>query len=284
MGTTFDIEGNEYISRLDSWRAWRSVTNNFQSVEILVGKGIGSISGREMIHATTGGETCPFCHGSLALDDQESYGKSYCLCHLLDYQRRLAKELKPYRTPFSDNDVVPLDEMDTRKNENLKKAIETARDFVNSMSFWMLLIGLRGTGKTNILMAMAKEIGPMALYISADDFEHKLFSAMETNTVTVMMEALRRIPVLLFDDLGIEYGQASGKSDSFVKAKIRGIINYRYSLWQEKLTVVTSNLSPQQLTKRDGRLGSRLRDHRKVKVISMKSLGDYRIKNSGRQE
>lgn len=32
---------------------------------------------------------------------------------------------------------------------------------------------------------------------------------------------------LLFDDWGIEYGQSSGKGDSFVKAKIRGVINYR---------------------------------------------------------
>ena len=54
MRTTFDLEGNEFISRLDSWRAWRTVTNNFQSVEILVGKCIGSNTIQEMVYVIKG--------------------------------------------------------------------------------------------------------------------------------------------------------------------------------------------------------------------------------------
>ena len=54
MSTTFDIEGNEFISRLDSWRAWRTVTNNFKSVEILAKKRMASITGQEMAYAIKG--------------------------------------------------------------------------------------------------------------------------------------------------------------------------------------------------------------------------------------
>ena len=284
MSTTFDMQGNEFISRLDSWRAWRAVTNNFRSVEALVGKSIGSITGQEMIYATAGGSTCPFCYGSLAIEDTVSYGKSYCLCHLLDYQRLLANELQRYCTPFDSNDVIPLRDMDTRDNKNLKAAIESGIDFINELSFWLVILGPRGTGKTNILFNIAQKMGPMALYISADDFEHKLFEAVETNTVTVMMNAFRRIPVLLFDDWGIEYGQVSGQKESFVTAKLRGIINYRYSSWKEKLTVLTSNMTSGLLMKRDSRLASRLHDHRRARLISLGNLSDYRIKNNGRKK
>ena len=54
MGTTFDIEGNEFISWLDSWRTWRTITNNFMSGEVFVGKNNGSITGQEMIYAMKG--------------------------------------------------------------------------------------------------------------------------------------------------------------------------------------------------------------------------------------
>ena len=53
-GTTFNEEGNEFISRLDSRRAWHAVTNNFKSVEILAKKRMAPITGQEMAYAIKG--------------------------------------------------------------------------------------------------------------------------------------------------------------------------------------------------------------------------------------
>jgi len=54
MGITFDEEGNEFIFRLDSWRAWRTITNNFMSGEVFVSQKKVSNTGQEMAYVIKG--------------------------------------------------------------------------------------------------------------------------------------------------------------------------------------------------------------------------------------
>jgi hypothetical protein len=271
-----DESGQEFISRLDSWQTWRKLTHDFDTIRRLTGKQSGLISGSEMIQAT-GEQVCPFCGGGRALQDVRM-GRLYCLCYLLDFQIEIAERLRPYQTPF-DARVASLSSLKPRSKE-LAEAISAFQHFIDNPQGWITLLGDTGVGKSHILTCTAKQLYPLALYLSADDFEHQLFDAMSSSTVSEMVDAVSRAPILLVDDLGIEYGAP------FVSAKLRAIINRRYGLWQEFPTVVASNLSLQKLKEHDARISSRITDFEKCTVIALHKLSDYRndptVRTNGR--
>jgi hypothetical protein len=267
-----DESGTEFISRLDSWQTWRKITHNFDSIRNLTGRQTGLISGSEMIQAT-GERVCPFCGGGKALLDVH-LGKLYCLCYLLDFQIEIAERMRPYQTAF-DAGVAPLSNLKPRSKE-LAEAISVFQHFIDNPQGWITLLGDTGVGKTHMLTSTAKQLYPMTLYLSADDFEHQLFDAMSSNTVLEMVDTISRAPILLLDDLGIEYGAP------FVSAKLRAIINRRYGLWQEFPTVVASNLSLAKLKEHDARISSRITDFEKCTVIALHKLSDYRTDPSVR--
>jgi hypothetical protein len=271
-----DESGIEFISRLDSWQTWRKITHNFDSIRRLTGRQTGLISGSEMI-AATGESVCPFCGGGKALQDV-NLGKMFCLCYLLDFQIEIAGRLRPYQTPI-DTNMAPLSALKPR-SKDLSEAIGVMQRFIDNPQGWITLLGGVGTGKTHMLTYTARMLYPMALYLSADDLEQKLYEAMSDNTVPEMIDAISRAPILLLDDLGIEYGAA------FVAAKLRAIINRRYGLWQEFPTVVASNLSLVKLKEHDARISSRITDFEKCTVISLHKLSDYRtdptVRTNGR--
>jgi len=264
------------ISRLASWQYWRKRTDNFatiiQQVSVFRGRPVplSLISGNEMI-AAAGKTICPHCHGRF--HQITEVGDTYCLCAVLDYQSSRGERSEWCRTPFLN--VIEPERMDRRKNKTLTEAIETVVAFVDNPDRWLLIIGDRGVGKTNLLQWTARELGPMALYISADDFEDSIHSAMQDHAVSEMIETIKQTPILLFDDWGIEYGK-SFSGESFIEAKLRSIINWRYALWQEFPTVVTTNLSISQLTQRDSRTTARLRDRDKATIVPIMGLEDYR--------
>jgi len=262
-----DSRGTEYISRLASWQVWRKNTNNFAKVREWTERQTGLVSGQLLIDAFGG--TCPFCAGDKEIKDSVS-GDLICLCALLDYQLTVAERQDPYRSEF-DGDVYLLKDMDRRDDPVLTKAISTMEAFVEEPDHWIVLIGAPGTGKSNLLQAAAMAMGPMALYISAEEFEGNVFDALSSNSVYHLVDTVRRAPILFLDDWGVEYGSPLPAS------QLRAVINYRYKMWRELPTVVTTNLSVNQVGKKDFRIGSRLFDTEKSRVFRI-DLSDYRKK------
>jgi len=264
--TYTDAQGLPFISEIDSWLVWREKTKGFTDLESFPA-------------ARTNAAYCPLCQKDRIVTD-EKYGRMYCLCFMLQYQQKIGLKLNKYRTPFDLFEVVPIEKMDDRNQPDMIEAISAFKHFVNTLDSWLLVSGPRGTGKTNLLMSTATKLGPMALYLSADDFEHRLFYALETGNVVRFMNDIKRAPVLLFDDWGTEYGQSSSGS-SFVNAKFRAIINWRYAYWREFPTAVTTNWNPAQVLEQDARVGSRLRDDRRSKLLVI-NISDYRDKKNRR--
>jgi len=278
MVRTYVYDGDEFTSKADSLRLWRALTNNFETVTRITGKSLDRVTGADLAHAE-GKLSCPICGGDEFFIEPR-FGKLYCLCYFLKNQHKWGAELTPYRTPFDPDNVVPLDKMDRRSSKELAGALQAVQDFIDNPEMWLLIIGDRGTGKSNMLQAIALSFGPMALYLSADYFEHQL-SSLPIEKHGSMIETIRNATILLLDDWGAEYGNAGARAqgrDSFTESKIRAIINYRYAMWREYPTVVTTNLMPHELLQHDSRAASRLRDYRISKTLILKGLSDYRIR------
>lgn len=272
------------ISHTQSWRVWRRVTQNFRKVSDMVQLPVEQIDGAAMIAAyTRGGRICPWCMGKKNLVD-EKYGPIYCLCHVLDFQTARGELLAPYRAPFdiAHDQFRPIDRMDPRNNPTLQFCISVMQAFIASPDTWVTISGGYGTGKSNMLMDAAQQLGPMALYMTAGHFEHLISSGMNDNSLNHTLEVLAHAPVLLYDDWGSEQVVKADGSFTFAETKLRYIIDFRYNNHLEYPTVVTTNFTPAEMLEKDARIGSRLRDTQRAKMVALTKLTDYRLLRDGR--
>lgn len=139
---------------------------------------------------------------------------------------------------------------------------------------WLLLYGGVGNGKTHLLNAIANRamnrLVPTHLLMMADLLS-ELRMAMETNQVDFRMDALKRIPFLLIDELGLEYGTG------WEKEKIEELLASR---WNRGLrTIVATNRDISELPER---LQSRFKDRNLSRYI-LNEAPDYREKKGGKR-
>lgn len=237
---------------LSDFMFWYMKMDHFRRVERRVGKRFPT---REELICGLGSEDgkCPIC------DDTSRWGGEsmdyHCLCYVMDEIQALDEALSPYRTiaaPASLNDFKLWG--NDEEKESLKIALAYVRNFVAAPRNWLYLYGGYGCGKTHMMRAAAAEFGPAALYITAGDFEAKLYRAMDSRgDLSAMLGEIERVPVLLYDDFGADYGS------DFVKAKFRQIVDFRYG--QKLPLMVTSNMTPTYAYHTyDGRTASRLFD------------------------
>jgi DNA replication protein DnaC len=214
--------------------------------------------------------SCPFCNGDRMFQDKKQ-GKIHCLCSTLDWQMRLIEKIEPYRSSTTE---ASLEKMDNREDNSLTTAIEVMQRFVSQLGNWVLIGGSYGCGKTHILRAVDWELWPLTIFVTASEFQSLVFEAIDNNQLIQLTNVFKTVPVLLFDDWGTEY---SWSDDNIVASKFREIIDYRYRIWHEFPTVVTTNMSIQQQTRKDPRVASRMMDREKVDVLIVK-VDDYRSK------
>ena len=145
-------------------------------------------------------------------------------------------------------------------------------DYIKNLNKWLLITGPVGCGKTMSLHIIATYFDPWAVYTTSSQFEYKIKAAINNNTVENCITWLSNIPILIIDDLGAEYY----KNDAWVKNQLRTIIDNRYMKWNERITVVASNLTKEMLVgSYDPRIGSRLLDNKKSFHCHL-NLNDYR--------
>lgn len=280
-----NIYGYEDPSNLDSWQAWRELTDNFKLVRKKVKDRSrdGLISLSEYLDAVAKDGACPYCNNGKSITDARDLGKMYCLCHVLEYIIREAASIDPYRSFVDDEKFDEFNlEWDKQKADSLIMTLEEVKSFVTNPSGakWLYIVGEPGCGKTKMLHAAAIELGPTALYINATSFETFVFRAMRKGELDELMETIMRAPILLFDDMGSEHipkvsGDGINSPMGFVQQRLGSILNYRYEAWKEWPTIVTSNLLQANMRKRDKRSFSRMKDWQSAKFLKI-AVGDYR--------
>lgn len=188
-----------------------------------------------------------------------------CLGALLDKfaVEELNKQCKIKLGSFADFNISYYPENYMTKNgaidarammkEHLDYCMKYAREFsLNSPSVFML--GPTGLGKTFLSSCIAKEVLCNGFSVAFDsiqnylrDIEKEHFGRSEGDTLETILNA----DLVILDDIGSEF------ASSFNSSVIYNIINSRTN--QGKPTIVSSNLSFDELTKRyDDRIISRL--------------------------
>lgn len=138
---------------------------------------------------------------------------------------------------------------------------------------WLVLAGSYGVGKTHLAYAIAGELLKRAVPVYAASVPEMLtmirsgFGDAQGLSAEQRLNTLRTIEVLVLDDWGTE------KGSDWVSETMFTVLNARYN--ERLTTVITTNLSPTELVKKDARLASRMLDADLSRVLFIVA-GDYR--------
>jgi len=233
------------VSWLKSWIAWRNIYTTPRK------KPFNLIKGNELDQTEDG---CPLCKDMYVVNDR-IHGVIYCMCQVFEWENRLQDKYEFIRTPEQPAYLHQLDlhpALGDKGVETLEKTIAKAENFIRSPFKWLLITGPYGVGKTHILRAINTALFPVAVYISSADFEDMIHKYRKNDELGDLYDLLRLAPILLIDDLGIEYG------GPLFKTMIDRVIDGRIKRFPDKPTVLTSNLSIQEIPNYIERTGDRL--------------------------
>ncbi|CAI2590325.1 Primosomal protein DnaI [Apilactobacillus kunkeei] len=144
---------------------------------------------------------------------------------------------------------VTLDQFDLSENDYRMNAMRLVTDFIeeytNTPKKWhqgMYLYGEFGVGKTFLMAAMANELAKNGFEVTLvhfPSFAVEMKSAISSNLVADKLDAIKKTPVLILDDIGAD------SMSSWVRDDILGVI-LEYRMQNSLSTFFTSNFSMKQ--------------------------------------
>ena len=152
----------------------------------------------------------------------------------------------------------------------VKKAYKAAWNIAEGLGelTWLLIYGGVGNGKTHLLNAIADRVmsrGIPTRLVMMADLMAELRMSMDEHKADARLDELKRIPFLLIDELGLEFGT------EWEKSRIEELLASRWA--NARHTVVATN---RDITELPQRLQSRFRDKRFSKAIINEAI-DYRL-------
>ena len=229
------------------------------------------------------GPVCPICDESPLREDAKG-NWTYCVCAMEAWLDKHKNDCALFETPIS---PISLDLLkpfgDKAGAQDLKELLDYVRKWVQRPREWMWIEGNRGTGKTHVLQAIKTMLPQIAFYIGAERFASECFRALNHGTisesgdeVTVddFVTRLSTVPILLFDDWGLEH------KSSFVEDQLAAIINNRYRFPDEFPVIMTSNMELATLAYSPdltyARIASRMSDPSNCRWFKLRQA-DYRL-------
>ncbi|AZR74263.1 hypothetical protein BBF96_13145 [Anoxybacter fermentans] len=163
--------------------------------------------------------------------------------------------------------------------ENAKLVFDAAKNFAYNFEEGknmrgLLIEGNTGSGKSYLLGCIANYLIDRDIeirYIVYSDLIQTIKTSFHPEsqvTADKILRQLQEVPVLLIDDLGTEY------ITEFTSSTLYQIIDKRYR--EERPFIVTSNFSPNELSKRMGLMGERIFDRIVETCDYYQLIGDVR--------
>jgi len=190
--------------------------------------------------------------------------KRFCLItekNLKEYKdkEKLKKIFSPFEIP-SNFYSVRIEKVNRKANKQLQEYLKEIKKDMQGI----MIIGNVGTGKTSILYLILKALLDYELSI-------KYYAANDIATYIIRenFEELEGMynDIVMIDDLGREY---LPEKESFVLSQFDNFIDLRYR--ENKTTIITSNLSKEELESRYPRSIDRLKEKNLVFQLSGISL------------
>lgn len=201
---------------------------------------------------------CPLCHGRgwLRRDVPTSdplFGEPLlCSCKEREVQERRARRVLE-RSHLSAMHTMTFDTFDPDPEH--QRAYERAREFAANPRGWLILMGMYGTGKTHLAVAIGNyrlAFGENVVFMVVPDLLDHLratFNPASDITYDDLFDGVRTAPLLILDDLGTQ------STSPWAEEKLYQIFNYRYN--QRLPTVITTNKALDEFS---GPIGSRMAD------------------------
>lgn len=157
-----------------------------------------------------------------------------------------------------DNFTIRDGELPRAQSENLRRALETAREFAQNPTGWLVFNSAAyGNGKTHLAAAIANEVsgrGEAVLFVVVPDLLDHLRAAFNPAAGVPYDKRFREVktaPLLVLDDLGTE------SATPWVREKLYQLFNYRYNA--QLPTIITTTTPIEEI---DERLRTRMLDVR----------------------
>ena len=161
-------------------------------------------------------------------------------------------------------------EMDISQRTDLKRSVRRARAYAQEPEGWLVLLGEYGCGKTHLAAAIANyrvRNGYPAIFVLVPDLLDHLratFGPHSTVAFDRRIDEIRRVPLLILDDLGTH------SATPWAREKLFQIFDYRYNA--RLPTVITMAHE----VERDPRLVTRILDASLCKVEEI-TAPSYRV-------
>jgi hypothetical protein len=235
IGTPDNSITTESVSRLESYLYWK---DEFQEKRPLISfpmpydDWVGHY-----------GDVCQICDGWKV--GKFSGNIHYCVCSMLEWLDDQIDNNVSYQSPAATHELkelAPLHTPPDKGDKELQNCINyISKKWLKHPKQWMYMYGGPGSAKTHILQSIRSYLPRgLSIYITAGDFRSKLFAAQAMGgAVDMFVEALATVPILLFDDWGMEYQ----KLNDWVGTTMENIIDRRVAFPDWFPTIVTSNLS-----------------------------------------
>jgi len=191
-------------------------------------------------------------------------------------QRRIYQSTEPY---IKEKGVSKFNNFDNFKPVlGAETTVEAFKDiaFNPDAPPLLLVYGTTGNGKTMLCESTIIELvkrGVDCRLWAVSDLVSKLKESIPENTTELLISSLKKLPALILDEWGQNYGsmwEEQKLEEIFVARERAGLI-----------TIITSNLEPDQLEKMPERIISRFRDKTQARLI-LNRAPDYRPKKKAR--
>ena len=160
-----------------------------------------------------------------------------CVCRAGEVRDRLRR-----RSNLGHLTSKTFDAFEPARSEGGVDALGKCQAYADSPPNWLVLTGPYGCGKTHLAAAIANrqiELGNDVFFTVVPDLLDHLratFGPGSDVTYDELFEAVRNVPLLVLDDLGMQ------SETSWAREKMFQVLNHRLNA--ELPTVITTNLTP----------------------------------------